>query len=73
MDPNISNKPGDTSTKTALGSGSGFWTEVNAILGTYSLKLDPASGAITYTLANGKFNVYVDGGKYTGSLAIKIE
>lgn len=73
LDPNVSNKPSATgNTKTSLGSGSGFWTEVYGILGTYSLKLDP-SQEIKYTLIDDKFCVYVDGGKYVGSLAIKIE
>jgi hypothetical protein len=73
LDPNVSNKPTATgNTKTDLGSGSGFWDEVYGILGSYSLKLDNTQ-KIQYTLINDKFCVYVEGGKYSGSLKIAIE
>lgn len=86
LDPNIVHAAGVVTgaTKTALGSdgtGESFWTEVYGIMGVADaaavkglLKLDSTNGAITYTLdSNGKVTVYVDGGKYTGNLAIKCE
>lgn len=86
LDPNVKHGAVETTTKKALGAdatGESFWTEVYGIMGVSDaagvkalLKLDPSTAAVavTYTLdSNGKVTVYVDGGKYTGNLAIKCE
>mgnify|MGYP003289831101 CR=1 FL=1 len=80
LDPNISNNLSDPTTGASLGSGSGFWTEVYSIMGVSDaagvkalLKLDPSAGTITYDMAGGKFTIYVNNGKYTGALKIKVD
>lgn len=82
LDPNISNNLSDpTSTAANLGSGSGFWAEVYDIMGVSDangvkglLKLDSTNGDITWTMSDGKFTIYVEGGKYTSeNLEITVE